>query len=110
MAYLVQEVIKLPNESNWSVTTEKLFKMFDFNIESYKGLGTVNYDRMQYFLLAILITDMADDDLKKMPAVIARQTRMLMDHMGGPIVNQRMFREYLISKDLTNDTDVQKLL
>ena len=53
---------------------------------------------------------MDEDDLSKMPAVIARQTRMLMDHMGGPAVNLKMFREYLVSKGLTNDTDVLKLL
>lgn len=65
---------------------------------------------MQYFLLALLLTDMNEEDLSKMPAVIARQTRMLMNHMGGPTVNLKMFREYLLSKGLTNDNDVLKLL
>lgn len=84
MAYIAQEVTRIPSQAEWNQATERLFKYFDFNTESNKGLGVVGYDRMQYFLLALLLTDMNDEDLSKMPAVIARQTRMLMDHMGGP--------------------------
>jgi len=35
---------------------------------------------------------------------------MLMDHMGGPLVNLKMFREYLVSKGLVDLNDILMLI
>ena len=32
-----------------------------------------------------------------------------MDHLGGPFVNQRMFREYLLSQGLKRSSDLSEL-
>jgi hypothetical protein len=55
-------------------------------MDQYKGLGVVSYDRMQYFLLGLLLKEVGQDVLS-MPEVISKQTKMLMDHLGGPFVN-----------------------
>lgn len=46
MAYIAQEVTRIPSQAEWNQATERLFKYFDFNTESNKGLGVVSYDRM----------------------------------------------------------------
>ena len=77
-------------------------------MDQYKGLGVVSYDRMQYFLLALLLKEVGQDMIS-MPEVITKQTKMLMDHLGGPFVNQRMFREYLLSQGLKRSSDLSEL-
>lgn len=51
-----------------------------------KGLGVVSYDRMQYFLLALLLKEIKPDSLN-MPEIISKQTKVLMQHMGGHFIN-----------------------
>ena len=40
-------------------------------MDQYKGLGVVSYDRMQYFLLALLLKEVGQDVLS-MPEVITK--------------------------------------
>ena len=51
-----------------------------------KGLGVISYDRMQFFLLALLLKEIKPD-AQKMPEIISKQTKVLMEHMGGHSVN-----------------------
>lgn len=60
---------------------------------------------MQYFLLALLLKEITSET-NNMAEVIARQTKMLMQHLGGPSVNLRMFRDYLLSQNLKRRSDL----
>jgi len=40
-------------------------------MDQYKGMGVLSYDRMQYFLLALLLKEVAQDTLS-MPEVISK--------------------------------------
>lgn len=60
--------------------------MLDFEMDSFKGMGVLSYDRMQFFLLALLLKEVGQDALG-MPEVISKQTKMLMDHLGGSLIN-----------------------
>lgn len=42
-------------------------------MDQLKGLGVVSYDRMQYFLLALLLKEIGPDT-QDMPEVIAKKT------------------------------------
>jgi hypothetical protein len=59
-------------------------------------LGVVSYDRLQYFLLALLLKEIKPET-QNMPEVVSKQTRKIIEHMKGDFINQRMFREYLQS-------------
>jgi len=55
-------------------------------MDSFKGMGVLSYDRMQFFLLALILKEVGQDALG-MPEVISKQTKMLMDHLGGSLIN-----------------------
>jgi len=53
--------------------------MYDFLDE--EGRGCLDADRMQYFLLALLMNEIKNENLNQMPDLIRKQTKALMDHM-----------------------------
>ena len=72
MAWVTQQVSKPVLDPEWLHTSAKLFQLFDSNMDQQKGLGCVSYDKLQFFLLALLLKEITAQ--QNMAEVISRQT------------------------------------
>ena len=46
----------------WIQIVEKLYSELDFEQADYSGLGSVSQDRMQFFLFALLLNEINDEN------------------------------------------------
>jgi 1,4-dihydroxy-2-naphthoyl-CoA synthase len=63
---------------------------------SFAGLSVISYDKMQWFLLALLWKEITPKNANEMALLVAKQTAVLMEHMGTKnVVNFTAFLSYL---------------
>ena len=69
-----------------------------FQILDEEEKGSLNADRVQYFLMALLLNEINDKNKKDMPQLIRKQTKTIMEHMleSNGIITCRNFKQYLL--------------
>lgn len=91
---------------SWIKEADSLFALLD---EEEKG--SIDSDRIQFFLMALLLNEINDTNKKEMPELIRKQTKAIMEHMGSTngIVTLRNFKSYLLIQRLRRESEVQAL-
>jgi hypothetical protein len=46
MAFLVQEMSRPALDPDWLLTSLKLFNVFDSEMDQFKGLGVISYEKL----------------------------------------------------------------
>ena len=108
---MLQEIPKQKvKDKDWLQLSVQLFQLFDCSHVQLKGLGVVGPDTLQYFLLSLLFKETQHRQPAELSEIVARQTKTLMEHFGSPLVNQRIFRDYLLKQGLASSQHLKELL
>ena len=58
----------------WIQIVEKLYSQLDFEQLELSGFGCLSQDRLQFFLFALLINEITDENRDKIPEIVMKQT------------------------------------
>ena len=107
-AQLVREKIV---DDLWVQIVERLYAQLDFEQGHLAGCGSLSADRMQFFLLTLLLNEIKADNWARIPEVVQKQTWSLMTNMRqmGGLVTLRDFKTYLLLEGVRSQTDIQVL-
>ena len=66
---------------------------------------------MQFFLFALLLNEINDENWSKMPEIVMKQTQTLLRNIGhrSGKITLRDFKVYLLAEGVRNETDLQAL-
>jgi len=82
----------------WLQIVERLFAQLDFEQSTLAGCGTLSADRMQFFMLTLLLNEIKPDNWTRIPEIVSKQTWSLMTNMRhtGGAVTLRDLKTYLL--------------
>ena len=52
-----------------------------YNILDEEGKGSLDGDRIQFFLLSLILNELKEENRSEMPGLIRKQTATIMEHM-----------------------------
>ena len=85
-------------EDLWIQIVERLYAQLDFEQGHLAGYGCLSADRMQYFLLTLLLNEIRPENWQRIPEIVQKQTASLLQNMCqmGGVVTLRDFKTYLL--------------
>ena len=95
----------------WVQIVERLYAQLDYEQGHLAGCGSLTADRMQYFLLTLLLNEIRPDNWMHIPEIVQKQSWSLltnMRHVCG-LVTLRDFKTYLLLEGVRSQTDIQVL-
>ena len=95
----------------WIQIVERLYAQLDFEQGHLAGYGSLTADRMQLFLLTLLLNEIKVDNWQRIPEIVQKQTGSLLNNMRqmGGVVTLRDFKTYLLLEGVRSQTDIQVL-
>jgi hypothetical protein len=99
----------------WVLLAESLFADL-FEHEGGSAAGVLDPERLQYFLMALLLNEIRPENKAQMPLLIAKQTSVMLSHMLGQScaglacgVSVRQFKQYLLMQRLRREAELLTL-
>ncbi|CDW89710.1 UNKNOWN [Stylonychia lemnae] len=101
----VEQPIPLINQE-WIDEVEKLYAILDDECR-----GSIDSDRIQYFLMALLLNEIKSFNRDDMILLVQKQTAAIMEHMyeSNGVINLRNFKQYLLIQRLRREAEIQTL-
>ena len=95
-----------PVSLEWVSEVERLYEAID-----EEKRGAIEGDRVQFFLMALLLTEIKDHNKQDMILLVQKQTASIMDHMFHcrGFITMRSFKQYLMIQRLRREAEIQTL-
>lgn len=98
----------------WVILAESLFN--DMVEQDFcNASGSLDGERLQYFLMALLLNEMRPENREQMPYLIAKQTAAMLQHFHqsqhgvSSCISQRNFKQYLLVQRLRREAELLTL-